>query len=194
VASLAGAGGPEVFVARYQSNSVYAWAYAASGPTGNSGEQGNAVAVDNLGNAVAVGVFQTEEPGEAVTFQFAGGETRSLTNSGGLDLFVAKYAPDGGLTTPNEPGAVAEAAALSAPSPNPAHGAARFSLTLTRPQHVRVEVFDAVGRRVATLHEGALAAGETPFALDAAALPSGIYVVRASGDDFVETVRATVVQ
>jgi hypothetical protein len=42
-----------------------------------------------------------------------------------------------------------------------------------------VEVFDALGRRVAILHDGPLAAGAHTLELDAASLPPGHYIVRA---------------
>ena len=47
---------------------------------------------------------------------------------------------------------------------------------------VRVEAFDALGRRVAVLFDGALGAGEArEMSLDAGALARGVYVVRAVG-------------
>lgn len=75
-----------------------------------------------------------------------------------------------------------EAFGLDAPFPNPTVGRAALRLHLGRTQPVRVAVFDALGRRVAVLHEGLLPAGAHSFALDTAALPSGVYVVRASGE------------
>jgi hypothetical protein len=51
---------------------------------------------------------------------------------------------------------------------------------------VTVEAFDALGRRVATVHDGPLAAGSHTLVLDASALPAGVYVVRAAaGTDVV---------
>ena len=69
------------------------------------------------------------------------------------------------------------AAALTA-SPNPFRDAAALRLTLPRPGPARVEVFDTLGRRVALLHDGPLAAGTTALRLDGAALPPGLYVAR----------------
>ena len=68
---------------------------------------------------------------------------------------------------------------LGAPYPNPLTGSAEFTLALGAAQHVRAEVFDALGRRVAVLHDGALAAGaDHALRFDAAGLPAGLYVVR----------------
>jgi hypothetical protein len=91
-----------------------------------------------------------------------------------------------------EPGAGDGARALSAVVPNPAAAAAAFTLTLDRAQAVTVAVYDALGRRVALLAEGELAAGPHALALDAAPLAPGAYVVRASGDGFALTRRLTV--
>ncbi len=50
--------------------------------------------------------------------------------------------------------------------PNPARVATRFRFTLARPQHVRLRVYDASGRRVATFASGERGAGphEMPWA------------------------------
>ena len=45
---------------------------------------------------------------------------------------------------------------------------------------IRVAAYDALGREVAVLHDGVLAAGEHEVRFDAAGLAPGPYVVRAS--------------
>ncbi|MEO5616537.1 MAG: hypothetical protein ABIS67_02090, partial [Candidatus Eisenbacteria bacterium] len=44
-------------------------------------------------------------------------------------------------------------------SPNPARGEAAIQFTLPAPTHVRIEVFDLVGRRVAKVLDGFQPAG-----------------------------------
>ena len=84
---------------------------------------------------------------------------------------------------------------LSAATPNPARDATTFTLSAGHSLPVTVEVFDAAGRRVATLYSGTLAAGAVvQLSLDAAALTAGIYTVRATSADGVVTRRATVVR
>lgn len=72
--------------------------------------------------------------------------------------------------------------------PNPAaSGTVRLSVAAA--QTVTVSVYDALGRHVATLFEG-----PTSGSLEAAlpsGLPSGVYLVRAQGETFAETVRVT---
>ena len=68
--------------------------------------------------------------------------------------------------------------------PNPSSGGAvTVSLSQASPSAVRVEVLDALGRRVAVLHDGPAAEGPHAFVLNAGALAPGVYVVvaRAAG-------------
>ena len=53
---------------------------------------------------------------------------------------------------------VPDVALLSAPYPNPFRDQTRFAITVQQPQRVRVEVYDLLGRRVAQLFDGPLAA------------------------------------
>ena len=79
--------------------------------------------------------------------------------------------------TPAEDTPDAGALALSAPHPNPSRGATSVAVTLAAPSELRVEVLDALGRRVAVVAEGARAAGTHRVALPH--LAPGAYVVRA---------------
>ncbi|HLA63647.1 MAG TPA: T9SS type A sorting domain-containing protein, partial [Rhodothermales bacterium] len=104
-----------------------------------------------------------------------------------LDLMLASYVQQGYTVTmppvANEaaPGASASLA-LGVPMPNPVAGRATLSLSVGQAQDVEVALFDVVGRQVATLFTGAVAAGEVPtLTIDTAALPAGVYVVRATG-------------
>jgi hypothetical protein len=112
---------------------------------------------------------------------------------GGL---VVVHGLTGAATVASEPGTTpgvpAEGLALTAVVPNPAHGAAAVTLTLDRAQAVTVAVYDTLGRRVATLHEGDLSAGMHPLTVNAGALAPGLYVVRAAGDGTVTTTRLVV--
>jgi photosystem II stability/assembly factor-like uncharacterized protein len=76
--------------------------------------------------------------------------------------------------------------------PNPARGRGVVTLTLDRPRDVTVAVYDALGREVAALHRGPLAAGAHPLALDAMGLRTGVYVVRASAEGVALAQRVTV--
>lgn len=79
-----------------------------------------------------------------------------------------------------DPGA---AIALSAVHPNPGAGPMRFTLTLPRGSDVDLAIYDPAGRRVASVHRGALAPGVHPFTWDGRtdrgeSARDGIYFVR----------------
>ncbi|MEM1041536.1 MAG: spondin domain-containing protein [Bacteroidota bacterium] len=95
-------------------------------------------------------------------------------------------------TVSNEETVAAARFALDAPAPNPATSRSAFRLSLDQAQAVQIDVFDILGRRVETVHRGALAAGVHPFSLDVRSLTSGLYVIRASGSDTQATRRLVV--
>ena len=102
---------------------------------------------------------------------------------------------------PEAAGAGAASFALEAPYPNPVRSATGGSAgTVTVPvvlgerAEVRVALYDVLGREVAVLADGALEAGAHRLVLDAAALPAGAYVVRATAGGRVRTHRITVVR
>ena len=89
----------------------------------------------------------------------------------------------GGLWLVTLPGSVSAEAAPAAPAvglalaPNPARGAATAQVTLAESSAVRARVVDALGRAVAELHDGPLAAGTTALAVELRGLAPGVYRV-----------------
>jgi hypothetical protein len=77
--------------------------------------------------------------------------------------------------------------------PNPTKGVAHIHFTRARShESVTIEVLDMLGRRVALLHEGRLGVGQHALSFDAAALPSGVYFVRAAGGGWSAMTRLVV--
>ena len=66
--------------------------------------------------------------------------------------------------------------------PNPAAGTATIAVEQPMAGTFRVEAFDALGRRVGVLRDGAADAGRHELSWDVSRLPVGIYYVVASGD------------
>jgi hypothetical protein len=104
----------------------------------------------------------------------------------------------GAGTTAEEPAGVVSAEsglALGAPFPNPSRDRSVLMLSLDKPQRVTVVVHDALGRRVTVLHDGPLDAdGPHRFTVEAAGLPSGLYLIRASGEDATDAKRVAIVR
>ncbi|MGI9173731.1 MAG: T9SS type A sorting domain-containing protein [Rhodothermales bacterium] len=84
-----------------------------------------------------------------------------------------------------------EQPALAVVYPNPFNPQTTLTLTLAQPQQVRVEVFDALGRHVAVLHEGKLSANTAHrFTFDGSGRASGIYFIQSVGEQFGQISRA----
>lgn len=104
-------------------------------------------------------------------------------NGTGRGLRLARYDDssefprDGSGGADDETPARAASFALRPVAPNPVTGAATFSFELAKAADVRLAVFDAAGRKVATVAEGYYAAGvhDVPFRAD---LTPGVYVYR----------------
>ncbi len=87
---------------------------------------------------------------------------------------------------------VASGLRLSPPFPNPARSESTVRLDVGAAQIVRIEVFDLLGRRVRTVHNGVLAAGSHRVLIPTSELPSGVYVVRVMGERNRQTRRLVV--
>jgi hypothetical protein len=96
-----------------------------------------------------------------------------------------------GLSAPELPeGAVS----VTAVYPNPTSGRAEFHVEAAVPQHIRAELIDALGRRVAVLHDGMIYRGAIPITLEMASLPSGLYFVRIASEAGIEQRSVVVVR
>ncbi len=90
---------------------------------------------------------------------------------------------------------VANAVHLGDVYPNPLNPEGRFTLTLAQSQEVTIGVYDMLGRRVATVHEGQLV-GQIAhtFSLNASNLAGGKYLVVAEGRNFTVSTPFTVLK
>jgi hypothetical protein len=78
--------------------------------------------------------------------------------------------------------------------PNPTRGQATIEYTLPEAEEVTLEVYDVLGRRVATLEEGSKQAGRHEVRLEADGLPSGVYFGRLEAGGETRTQKITVVR
>ena len=79
-------------------------------------------------------------------------------------------------------------------TPNPVRGRLAVAFGTEGGVPVRASVYDVLGREVAVLADHAFEAGRHEMALDTAAMPSGVYVVRVVAGDAVQTKQVTVVR
>ena len=71
--------------------------------------------------------------------------------------------------------------------PNPASASSTISVGLAKAGNVRIEIFNALGSRVALLADGNYQSGQQDFAFDASKLLSGIYFLRLTNNGVVST-------
>ena len=71
--------------------------------------------------------------------------------------------------------------------PNPFNAETVIRYTIGQGGHVRLTVYDLLGREVATLVDGVLGAGEYRVRFDASSLPSGVYLARLEAGPRTET-------
>lgn len=90
--------------------------------------------------------------------------------------------------------ALPTAFALEANYPNPFNPETVLPFALPEAAQVTIAVYDVMGRRVAVLVDGAVAAGHHRVTFRAEGLPSGLYLVRMQAGSFAQTRRLTLVK
>lgn len=167
----------DLFVASYTADGAYRWVFNAGdapAPGYYPGNSTDALAA-GFGYVVAAGAF------DGTVDLVPGTVVGTLTTNGEKDGFVTQLDAGGGqVASGSRPEPTNGRLVLSAPVPNPTTGTARVVLAASGGARITVEVIDALGRRVARLHEGPVPPG-TPLVLDAdmRGLPAGLYTIRA---------------
>lgn len=81
---------------------------------------------------------------------------------------------------------------MASPQPNPTAGTTRLSYTIGRTGHAKIEVFNVLGQKVATLLDGNRVAGTYVTTFDASALGNGVHYITLSSNDTKTAVKLTV--
>jgi hypothetical protein len=93
-------------------------------------------------------------------------------------------------------GVLAAGLFLAPPVPNPTRRGASFSFRIDRPEYVQLAVVDASGRKIATLHQGMLAAGDHVRNWDGSSrsglVAPGVYFLTLRTSEGVRTQRVSV--
>ena len=77
---------------------------------------------------------------------------------------------------------------IHSPYPNPFQGVAHFTIESATPvAHVRLAVFDVLGREIMTVYNGAVGIGNTAIQLDGHHLPSGVYAYTLESEGRVQS-------
>ncbi len=99
-----------------------------------------------------------------------------------------------GYKLPKPKNAPLASTTLAVVGANPFNPSTRFSYTLPEAGTVRMDVFNIIGQKVATLVNGPQAAGEYQVDFSANNLPSGIYLVRLESGREVLTAKVTLIK
>ncbi|GIV57476.1 MAG: hypothetical protein KatS3mg109_2041 [Pirellulaceae bacterium] len=161
-------------------------------------------------------VLHREEVGAVTQFELAYATVAGLLTEQGIGpnesvhVFHRVVSSDGALETPGSPfslqltrgtivskeddGSLPERYVFSGNYPNPFRTITTFRFALPQPGHVKLEVYNLLGERVATVVEGVYPAGWHTARWDATGLVSGIYFVRMQGKDVVISQAVTLIQ
>jgi hypothetical protein len=145
--------------------------------------------------AIENGSPGTLQPSHEMTISLAFAPTQSGVHS--ATFIIASNDPDmpnalvsltgNALVTSVDDHAAAPQTLLLQNHPNPAAGSTVLPFMLRQRTHVRVELFDLLGRPLLLLHDAELPAGSHSLRLNAAVLPAGVYIYRLSTDRDVLT-------
>lgn len=102
--------------------------------------------------------------------------------------FVGKDAPVYTPTSVEEPESLPFANSLDQNYPNPFNPTTNINFTLQNTANVSLEVYNVLGKKVATLvNNQTMTAGKHNFSFNATNLPSGMYLYRITAGDFTST-------
>ena len=153
--------------------------------------------ISDVANPVEVAFFDVFPANDATTFRgtwsnypfFDSGVV--LVSGREAGLFIVKPSA---IIVAAETSEAPEAFALAPAYPNPFNPTTTLTLTLPQAQDVTVTAYDVLGRAVAVLHRGRLAAGAHQLTFGAAGLPGGTYFVRAEASSSSQVQVVTLVK
>ncbi|MEM8600087.1 MAG: T9SS type A sorting domain-containing protein [Bacteroidota bacterium] len=150
----------------------------------------SAVALDPVGEVVYAGRPDIDNPFSAagtVTVHTVDGQQVASYPSGIYPTYAAAYVVTSVSNESTQPASPLTMAAY----PNPFANAATVALTLDEATSVQLTVYDMLGRAVARLADGPVAAGTQTFQFDGRGLPAGRYVARLVTGPTVQTLPLT---
>ncbi|MCS6988234.1 MAG: T9SS type A sorting domain-containing protein [Chloroherpetonaceae bacterium] len=139
--------------------------------------------LDLNGNRLAFATSANGVWGTVNTVNPSGGATQPLV----IDFSNFLSAPAGNESKPN-------VYRLAQNYPNPFNPTTVIAYQLPVASDVKLEVFDVLGRKVATLVDAKQAAGEYSVSFNAEGLASGVYFYRLQAKDFVQTKKMMLVR
>ena len=146
--------------------------------TGDTGDYIETLAIGASGDVYVSGSFGADRA-------ILGADTLYARGKG--NLFIAKY---GAMSLSSEPSDEVPSGVIEVTNyPNPFRQRATIAYRLPAPGHVRLTVYDVLGRELAVLVDERKSAGSHSAKLDASSWPSGVYLYRLEAGNQVATGR-----
>ena len=148
--------------------------------------------IANIPSELSV-VLTDLETGETVDLRDAGsyGFEAGMEEELNEERFMLTLNNDGSSTPGSE---LPEEVSLSQNYPNPFNPTTTIEYGLPENGHVTLQVFDMLGRQVATLVDGQISAGTHQVTFDASSLSSGVYIYRLQAGEHVLTKKLTLIK
>ena len=146
--------------------------------TGDTGDYIEGLAIGESGDVYVSGSFQADRA-------ILGADTLYARGKG--NLFIAKY---GATPLSSEPSDEVPSREIEVSNyPNPFRQRVTIGYRLPAPGHVRLTVYDVLGRELAVLVDERQSGGSHSAKLDASSWPSGVYLYRLEAGNRVATGR-----
>ena len=178
------------------------WAETAAGTRVGQGRIADGALVVPIRGTSSVADVPGATPGEALTIytQQPGGtptavsvgRVRNVLTGQTQDAltFASRAVYRADVTLPEQ----ATAFDVAGPAPNPVRSHATIALTVPEDTHVRIEVYNTLGQRVATVLDRRMQRGAHEVDVQADQLASGTYFYRVQAGEYTESRRLTVVR
>jgi hypothetical protein len=140
--------------------------------------------------AITLEPFRLENPGRELSFVYTEVGADGVLRVGEL---TPEYGP-ASFPVAAAGGSIPENWALHQNYPNPFNASTAISFALPRDSHVRLDVYNILGQRVATLADEFMDAGEHRVIWSDDSNASGVYFYRLQADDFTATRKMTLLK
>ena len=128
-------------------------------------------------------------------YYFTGAQV-DLTNGqrSELRLYEITIEPNAPVSIESSDTETPESLILMSAYPNPFNSSSNIEVKVPQVVNLRLSIFDAMGRRILTLHDGVLSNGTHNFVWDAENAASGVYMVVSETSDITEILKITLVK
>jgi len=112
----------------------------------------------------------------------------------GIDVALCYLDVSTGIADGRDSPALPKFFELGQPYPNPFNAQVTIPVTMLRAGRLRVDVFNLLGRKVATVYDGPASVGQRDYHWDAEEYASGVYLFKATTNGETATIKATLLK